>query len=418
MKKNSVLIIIVVVAIAAAAGYFLLSGDETVAVSTMKSYKGSITKTIEVAGTINSSDVEIINIEQGKKVLKTYVKENDLVGKDQLLAELDAEDLYISLEKSKLNLEDLHAKLNDSSADNNLILLSNTLARSKEEYSKVAEDLTSAKKDLEKADVLYAENVISKAEYDNYVSAVNNLNSKLKTAELNLKDATVNYGDKQNQKSEDKSSIERQIKSLNLDIESLNNKIEDHKIYSSIAGIVTEFPLEDSMETLAGYKVTIHGAASYELSALVSQQDAVFIREGQKSMVTVDGLNDVYEGVVSFVSKIAVADNSGSMLPKVEVKIKITNPDDKITFGYEGEAKIIIDSQDEVLIIKNESIKKEGDNEFVFLLKNNSVTKAYVKTGLSDGYLINIQSGLNENDVVVVNPPVDLNDGMKVKTVD
>lgn len=419
MKRYKSWIILAVVATFAAAGYFLLTNNETVEVSTMKSYKGSITKTIEVAGTINSSDVEIINIDPGKTVVKTYVKENDLVVKNQLLAELDAEELVISLEKAKLNLEDLNEKLNDAATDNNdLILLENSLSRMKEEYSKISEDLSFAKDDLEKAEVLYEEGVISKLEYDSYVSAVSNLNSKLKTAELNLKDATVNFRDRQEQKSKEKSSLERQIKLLNLDIESLNNKIEDSKIYSKIEGVVTEYPIEEYRETLNGDRITIHNASSYVLTALVSQQDAVFIKEGQKSMVTVDGMNTVYEGVVSFVSSIAVTDNSGSILPKVEIKIRITNPDDNITFGYEGEAKIIIDSQDEVIIVKSESIKREGDKEFVYLLNNDSVKKAYVETGLTDGYLINIKSGINESDVVIVNPPVELSDGTKVKAVE
>lgn len=420
MKKNKLqILVIVAILIVVVLNRFLLFTNNTVEVNAMKSYRGSITKSIEVTGAINSSDVEVIPLEPSMNVVKTYVKENDHVEKNQILAELDADELYITLEKAELNLEELKTKFQDIVQDNsNEILLSNTLTRSKEEFSKISVELLIAEEDLNKAELLYKEGVISKTEYDKYSTTVNNLNSKLKTAELNLNDAAVNYKSTEEQKIQDKLSIERQIKSVNLDIESLNNKIKDYKIYSSIEGIVTEFPMKESRKTLNGENITIHGTSSYELTALVSQQDAVLIREGQESIVTVDGTSNIYEGVVSYVSRTAKTDDSGSMLPKVEVKVKITNPDDYINFGYEGEAKIIIDSQEELVVVKNESIKKEGNKEFVFLLNGDIANKTYVETGITDGYLINIKSGIDESDIVILNPPVDLIDGTKVKTVE
>lgn len=418
MKKYKLLILSAVVILAAVAGYFLIFNDNSKEVSAMKSYKASITKTVDVSGTINSSDIEVINLEPGKLVVKTYVKVNDAVEKNQLLAELDMDDLYISLEKAKLNLEDLNTKLKDTSDNSDLLLLSNSIEKNKENYTKLSEDLFVAKEDLKKAENLYAENVISKAEYDKYVSQANNISSNLKTAELSLKDASVNYSKQEEQKIQDKLSLERQVKSVNLDIESLTKKIEDSKIYSSIDGIVTEFPIKESQKILNGEMITIHSNSSLELTALVAQQEAILIKEGQKSIVKVEGLNASYEGVVSFVSRLAASDNSGSTVPKVEIKIKILNADENLDFGYEAEANIIIDSQQDVLVVKNESIKKEDNKEYVYLLKNNAAKKTYVETGLTDGYLINIISGLNEGDVVIVNPPFDLTDEMKVKQVE
>lgn len=418
MKKYKLLILSAVVILAAVAGYFLIFNDNSKEVSAMKSYKASITKTVDVSGTINSSDIEVINLEPRKLVVKTYVKVNDAVEKNQLLAELDMDDLYISLEKAKLNLEDLNTKLKDTSDNSDLLLLSNSIEKNKENYTKLSEDLFVAKEDLKKAENLYAENVISKAEYDKYVSQANNISSNLKTAELSLKDASVNYSKQEEQKIQDKLSLERQVKSVNLDIESLTKKIEDSKIYSSIDGIVTEFPIKESQKILNGEMITIHSNSSLELTALVAQQEAILIKEGQKSIVKVEGLNASYEGVVSFVSRLAASDNSGSTVPKVEIKIKILNADENLDFGYEAEANIIIDSQQDVLVVKNESIKKEDNKEYVYLLKNNAAKKTYVETGLTDGYLINIISGLNEGDVVIVNPPFDLTDEMKVKQVE
>lgn len=419
MKTKKIFILPIVILVAFVAGYFLMFYEDTLEVTTMKSYKANITKTVEVSGTINSSNVEIINLDPGKTVVKTYVEENNRVEKNQLLSELDTDDLHISLQKAKLNLEDIHTKLNDLSTNtNDFELLNNTVEKGEENYAKLSQDLFAAEEDLKKADILYAENIISKTEHDQYVSAVNNLNSSLKIAELNLKDATVNLGNLQEKKALERLSLERQIKSIHLDIESLNKEIEDTKIYSSIDGIVTEFPLEEGQETLSGEKIMINGISSVELTAFVSQQEAISIKEGQKSTITIDGLSTSYDGLVSFISKVASTDKSTSTTPKVEVRIEITNPDENITFGYEGEARIIIESKDDVLVVKNESVKKENEKEYVYLLKDDVVEKTFVETGLTDGYLIQIKSGIQENDVVIINPPFDLIDGMKVKSVE
>ncbi|MDD4781326.1 MAG: HlyD family efflux transporter periplasmic adaptor subunit [Tissierellia bacterium] len=417
MKKYKLQILLAAVLISTAV-YFFIFNEKEVTVNTMKAYTENITKTIQVSGVINSKDVEIIPLEPGFKVVKTYAKENELIKPNQLLAELDNSDLLISWEKAQISLEDLNTKLIDVTDDNsNLNLLENNISRIKEEYSKNLEDLNVAKEEQKKAESLYKENVISKAEYDKYVTKVNDLSSKIKIIELNLKDASDNYTESKKQKNEKKLSLERQIESLNLDIESFNNKIEDTKIYSSIGGIVTKFPIEESRKTLNGDSIIIHSIESYEMTSLVSQENAVLIKEGQKSIINVDGINTNYEGKVTYVSKTTTNDNN-SIIPKVEIKIEIINPDDSLAFGYEGEAQIIINTQENALAVNNENIKKEGNKNFVFLINGETAKKVYVETGLSDGYVTSIKSGIKENDVVIVNPPVDLVDGMKVNGVE
>lgn len=418
MKNHKKLFIVLTAVVIAAALYLMFFNNETVEVSTMNTYRGSVTRTIEVSGTISSDNVEIIPLESNVNVLNVYVKENDYVEKNQKLVELDAEQLIISLEKAKLNLEELVTDLNNISGDNFKTLLSvNALSRNMENYTKLSRDLETAKEDLKKAETLYSENVISKADYEKYEDAVYNLNSMLKTAELNLNDTTVNYKENEEQKSQDILSLERQIKSLNLDIESLNKKINDTVIYSSTNGVLTEFPLVQSRKTLSGEKIIIHSTENYEFIAKAAQKDAVLIKEGQKSIISVDGLNFEYEGVVTQVSRTAQVDNSGSQLPKVEIKIKLLNPDNIIAFGYEGEAKIIVDSKEDALLVKNESIKSEDNKKFVYALEGNSAIKKIIKAGLTDGYITCIEEGLQENDVVIVNPPFDLANKIKVKAV-
>ena len=401
--------------------YFLFSkkGNSAIEVSAFPTNMGSVSKTIEFSGVVKSSDREEIMVTPDLEVLKTYVKENDQVEKGQLLAELDTTDLLISLKKSQVSLEQLYsdsaAEKSSNSADKDILY--NTLLKSKETLEKYNKDLELSAADLEKSKILYDESAISKAEYDKYVTAKTNLESSLKIAELNYNDAVTKYNDYGSSVKLNVEKIDRQIESLNLDIESLNYKIEKTKIYSSISGIVTDFPLTEGRSTLSNSKIVIYDTTSYEFIAKIAQEDAVLIKEGQNSNVSVNGITKTYEGVVSQVGKTAQIDEmSGSKTPKVEVIIEIINPDDLLKSGFEGDASVQIDKNDNVLVIKSEAVKKDDENkQYLYILKNGIASKTYVEIGLSDDYYVSVLSGIKENDIVILNPPMELTDGMKVK---
>lgn len=419
MKKNiKTVIIIVTVLIISLLAYFMLSkDDEAVEVSAMNAYYGSVTKSIELSGVIKSADYEEISIPSELKVVKTYVAENSTVEKDQLLAELDSTELLIELKKSEIKLEELYSDLDEiKNGDSQVSILKNKLLKSQEEYNKVKSDLETSYEDLKKANLLFEENAISKLEYDKYASAAKDLESKLNIAKLDYSDAEANYNDYVESVQIDTVNTGRDINTLKLDIESINNKIENNKIYASVSGVVTEFPLNEGRKASAGSKIIIYDTNSYEFTAKAPQEDAVLIREGQKSMVYLNGMSSIYEGEVINVGKSAEIDQeSGSKTPKVEITIKITNSDNFMKSGYEGKANIIIDINENSLLLRNESIKRDADGKtYLFVLKNNTVEKKYVVTGLSDGYLTEV-SGISEGEKVILNPPEELIDGDSVK---
>lgn len=416
MKKNKLLIGLLVVAIAIVGVYFLSSNKEVLQVDTMKSSMGSITKKIEITGTINSDDIEIISLPSNVNVINTYVKENDLVEENKLLAELDSEDLVLSLEKAKLNIQQLKSDLNSLYTNNtDSILLENEILKKEEEFLVLSNDLTKANEDLQRAEVLYDKGAISQVELEEHITNVDNINSKIKTTELSLNDTITNQNNNKEKKEQNIASLQRQIETANLDIDSLNTKIKDSKIYSSISGYITEYPIEASKKTQNNDKIVIHGANSYEFIARVAQQDAILIKEGQIASVKVDGLDTSYEGQVSFISKVANIDDTAGKTPKIEIKIKILIPDEYIKFGYEGSAIITVDSVEDTILLKNECVRDEAGKKYVFIVENNTVKKAYVETGLTDGYQISIIDGIDENDIIVVNPPMDLKEGANIK---
>lgn len=414
-KSYKYAIILIILAVVGVGGYYLFNKEEVLSVSTMNSYMGPISKTIEISGIVESNSIEVIPLEPNWDVIKTHVSENDYVEANQLLVEFDTDDINLSIRKAKVSIEDLNAQISALNNDqNSKMLLDNAMNRSNEEYLLAERNLQLATEDLGEAETLYSLGGISKAELDSKKEEVEKLTSNLSKADLSLKDSTINQNKNEVDKKHSIASLQRQIKALNLDIEGFNYLLGDSKLYSSIAGYLTEFPLENSNKTISGQTIKIYGDDSYELVAQVSQQDAVYIKEGQKSFVTIDGLNKEYEGQVKFISKLAQTDSSG-IEPKVEIHIEILNPDESIVFGYEGKANIILDKKDSALVVRNEAVKQEEGKDFVYIVDNGIAKKVSVETGISDGYFIDIEKGLSEDSVVILNPPIDLNEGMTVQ---
>jgi multidrug efflux pump subunit AcrA (membrane-fusion protein) len=412
INKKTITIFIVVLLLIIAYFLFFTRDEEAAEVKTMKAYNGDIEKTLEISGSVKSSDSEEISIQPNLKVLKIYVKENDYVSSGDLLAELEMDDLQTSLEKANLSLQQLNNDLNDMSSNSQESLLINGLEKSKTNVENLESDLENAEKDLETSKTLYENDAISEKEYESQIELVENLESSLKTALISYEDAQLNLANFNSNEEKAKKQLELQIESIKLDIESLERSISERKIYSNIDGIVTDFNLKEGRETNNSSVINILNSSNYEFISLVPQEDAVLIEEGQDVEIKIDGLENVYYGKVAKIGKNAEVDqSSGSQTPKIEVEILINSTDNKIASGYKGDAVISIENLKNVLLIRNEAIKIDSEGSYVFIKSENTAKKTYINTGISDGYITVVQSGISRDEEVVLNPPEELNDG-------
>jgi len=422
INKKTISVALITVLIIISYFVFFTRDEDSIEVRTMNSYIGDLEKTIKISGTIETLDSEVISLQPSLEVIKTYYNENEYVKEGDLIAELDSDDLKTQLSKAKLNLAQLEKDLQDlksSSSGSERPLLVNALEKSKANIENINTDLNNAQEDLERNKILLENDAISEKEYETQVNLVEDLKSSLKNAEITYEDAQIslsNYDSSQN-KAADK--LELQIESAKLDISSIEGDISDRSIYANLDGIITELNLVEGRLTNNSSIISIYNDSSFEFVSLVPQEDAVLIEKNQETEISLDGLSKTYTGYVSKVGKIAEIDpNSGSQTPKVEIRILIDEIDNKIASGYNGDAVISLEKNEDVLLIRNEAIKKDNEGSFVFLVSGDSVEKIYVDTNLSDGYFTSIDSGIEENDEVVLNPPMELNDESSITILD
>ncbi len=193
-------------------------------------------------------------------------------------------------------------------------------------------------------------------------------------------------------------------------------------IYSSVAGVV------ESVSITSGEYIEQNG----EIASMVSN-GALFVKAnvpenkiskvqlGQKVEISGSGFeNGKYYGYVKTISPSAKQAYVGSNKETVvEVMISIENCDNSIKSGYS--AKVTIQTKDEVekSIIPYQSVAQDDDGlEYVYIIEKGVTERKNIQTGMDLKEGVEILSGIDMNDIVVLDPLKVKDEGDLVKIID
>ena len=107
LQKKRLIIIVSITAIVFIISYFQFFNTENISIEVEGApvITGDIVKTISLSGSIRPSDSEVISLPAGIVVEKIHAVENDFVEAGQVLAELNTDDLSISIDKTNLLID-------------------------------------------------------------------------------------------------------------------------------------------------------------------------------------------------------------------------------------------------------------------------------------------------------------------------
>ena len=139
------------------------------------------------------------------------------------------------------------------------------------------------------------------------------------------------------------------------------------------------------------------------------------IRLGDPVKVHVQALNEDSVGKVS-----RFADALDPQTRTMETEIDFANPDGRLLPGMYVSATVAQVERKDVLTVPLEAVEMSGNNDGTVLLLNaqNTLEERKVKLGLEGSVRIEVVSGLNEGDRVVVGSRSEFRSGMKVQPKD
>jgi RND family efflux transporter MFP subunit len=324
-------------------------------VKVIKVKRQRISEKLLYTGLIEAWNKVNVTPEVGGKIAKIYVEEGDKVNQDQLLAELDTRAIRLQLEQAKAGLAVAEANQKD------------------------------AQRNMERMERLKSENAISEQQYEQVKLAYEAADAQLQQAR-----AAVNLANHNLEVSIMRAPFSGVIASKNAEVGDVINPMMGG--FSPTSGVVT-------LMDFSRVKIEVE----------VTPQDIGRIKKGQVALLHVDTFPDrVFSGRVSIVN--LVADPSTK---KFRVQIVADNPELLLRPNTFGEVTLEISTHEHALVIPQKAVL---ENRYVFVAQeDNTVAKKEVYLGLQNTDMVEVTSGIEEGNLVVVEGNYGLEEGAKIE---
>lgn len=254
---------------------------------------------------------------------------------------------------------------------------------------------------------------------------------QLNQAELTLKDETANYNRSKKLKETDmiseqdiqlaqatynKARLDHQTKLETF--KDLDLQLSYTKIKAPVGGYVTERMIEVGTRVNTNQQVyTVEDFSPLLIKVYVPTSDVVNLRTEMESEVSTDVLGTrVFKGKIKLINP-RIDVQSGTVKVTVEVFDNTRN----LKPGMFVETRILIRNNPGALVVPKKAVSYKDEKAFVFVFKRKDkdmlVEKRDIETGISEGDFIEVVSGLEADEQIVVVGIEGLKDKMKVRVI-
>src|SRR5215472_6633050 len=347
--------------------------------------------------------VKWIGVDKGSRV-----RESDII------VRLEDDEYQAQLQQAKGQLASLQARLDEAINGSRPEEVSQALANL--EVAKA--DLDNARITLERNRNLLRDRVISQQQTDDaqarYDSALHRVNALQKAYDL------VKIGPRKEQID----SLRGQVEQAKGMVAYAETALANTVIRAPVTGTILERGVEKGEFVTTsfvgergakGYVVSMADLNDLEVELDISQADFARLKFGQHGVVTTDAFPDrKYDGFIKEISP-----EANRQKATVQIKVKITKPDDYLRPEMNASVAFISDEKPEArteaakpVVIVPASAVREGA---VFVILEGKAVRRPVKTGATSAQGVRIDQGLIGGEDLIVNPPSGLKDGERVR---
>ena len=365
-------------------------------------------ETMNFIGIIQPKDLNQATFTSVGTIQEIYVKEGDVVKKDQALAKIDSEQAEISLDNANESLRLAKAQQSEAEADLRVAEAEyDAVIKDREAQDVVIEEkrvlAETERAEADQAQIDYDQAVLDygedSAEAADALEVLTNANAEAVQAETDYRlERDVEFSSEieiaQARKDGANANLEAakaQVTISQNNVDAANENIDANILRSSINGTVVKLvskvgdigsPLAPTV-IVASHEMVVHIG--------VSQGSVNDIKANQKTFITID--EDEYDGSVLDVAKLPDT-NSRTYLTRIQFKNS-----SQLNIGETASVAIDVGLREGVWLNLS-TILNDGE-DYVYIIQNNRVTKRKI-TILSINNNQVLVSGLNVNDQLVI----------------
>lgn len=419
----------------------------------------------EMTYTANISDIKISFYGDGETKLLTenvdfqvngevkdiYITEGTDIKEGDIIAQLNDEDYLdnvktkqLEYEKSKMNynnlmndnLDNISSQIKDNQLllekeknnyDYKVIVLDNKMKQLEADANKISMeykimdeskdnytlfDIENKKREL---DLKQAELNIEKLNYDNNIESYNKIISDI---EDKLNELYKTYDETKNQNSTQFKTAEIDLLNKEKALENAKEELANTTLKSSVDGkvmfisqskgeqvVTSGFKTDEAVKTTEHFVIVEKNEAP-TIVTTISEVDLINVYMEQDVDIVFESIEDViFSGYVTNILSLPNVDNNGI----VSYDVTITLNEDDTLSEYKDEIKnnmttnleFILKQANEVITVPVDAVYFEEGIQYVNVLKDDSIEKRKIVTGLTDGVKVEIKEGLSKGEKIV-----------------
>jgi HlyD family secretion protein len=343
--------------------------EQKVPVHVVEAGVKSLKRTLGLTGEIRPiRGIDLFPKIPGRIIRKIAVEKGDYVRKGDLIAVLEQDVIKAKIDEAEASIESARAAL-----------------------SQVETRLETLRKDRLRLENLYKEKAVAKQRLDHIVAEYEDAKAGRRLALARIERARAVLG---------------QLSILQ----------REHSIYAPISGFVTARYVEEGAITSSGQPIIrISDEAKVKIVTTVSERFFHDIKKGMRADISVDA----FPGKL-FTGKITIKTPSIDPSSRTaEIEIHLLNNDLLLRSGMFAHIKLYLSDKSAVVIPRDALNRLPGTGNFyVYVVEDGRAVLKNIKTGLSEGNLVEVTDGINTGEQVVVKGQNRLKDGTMVVVVE
>ena len=348
-SKKRFIVIAALIVVPAALFFFTYLPEEAVRVKTAEAARRDITQTVSYAGAIESPRRVKVGSKIAGRVSAVLFDELDEVSAGQVLIKLEDDELRAQLNQAEEAL---------NQARISLVNTEKNLERVKELFKKGF----AATEQMEAAQQAYA---LGKA-------LIKQNQANLAFVRARLASAIIT------------SPMSGTIVNKNVTV-----------------GEIVAGPLGGGNFSVPTPMAEIADLSDLEVQTDVDEVDMSKVQVGQEARITVDAYPDkTYMGRVREIAATTLSRRDVGITYRV--KVHIVNPDRMLKLGMTANVDFLIENRGQALTAPKSAVLVQGDKQFIFKVRDQKVYKSEVETGMEGEEFIEITSGLQPGEKVIV----------------
>ncbi|MFT4535423.1 MAG: HlyD family secretion protein [Saprospiraceae bacterium] len=402
MKKGCLIVSLVIIGLASVGlvYYFMVQNKkDPVVYESVKPKIDDIVKKAVASGSIKPRKEVNIKPQVSGVIEKLYVEAGEIVTKGQKLALIKLIPSEVNINSAKSNLELAKIRYTDALREVERQRSVNSL---KLDVQQADANFNLASKELVRQKSLHEQGVISDQDLQRF-----ELDAELKKNTLD----NVKISSKNNL-----ASSEIDVELRKQELEAANNNLQllregktsnsrqvSNVVTSTMDGMVLDVPVEEGSSVIErnnfneGTNIAIVAdMGSLIFEGNIDESEVGKLKIGMPLVLKVGAIDgEEFAGVLEFISPKGTVEE-GTVNFKIKADIKNENSNTFLRAGYSANADIILEKREQVITINERDIVFKDDKAYVEVeIGDQEYEEKEISTGLSDGVLIEVTSGLD-----------------------